>query len=184
MQIDLIRHPRPALAEGICYGRTDLPLREDAALSAQCLQAVLPDDLAHIPVFSSPLQRCRLLAEQLHATPQFDARLQELDFGDWEMCPWTSLERAALDAWAADPLGFAAPRGESVAALRQRVAEFLGDLQRRHITRALLVTHAGVMKLCVAELLAWPSSEWLSLSFEFASLTRIADGKLVWHNRR
>lgn len=180
MQLYLIRHPRPAVAPGLCYGRSDLALAEDAHLTAATLRALLPE---HLPLFSSPLTRCRLLAAALHPAPQFDARLRELDFGDWEMRPWNAIDRAALDAWAAQPLAFAPPGGESVAALRQRVAEFLAELERAEAQSAVLVTHAGVMKACAAELLGLDSAEWFAMQFEFGAVSLIEAGRLVWHNR-
>ncbi len=183
MQIYLVRHPRPAVAPGVCYGRSDLSLAEDAAAAARRLLAFLPDDLAATPLYASPLSRCRLLAEQLHAAPRIDARLQELDFGAWELRAWQQIERSALDAWAADPLGFVAPQGEAVAALWARVGGFLADLQQQNPPRAVLVTHAGVMKVCAAELLGLATDDWLALTFDFASVTLIEDGRLVWHNR-
>jgi alpha-ribazole phosphatase len=128
MRLFLIRHPPPAVAPGICYGATDLPLAEDPARYAAALRPLLPPAA---PLFSSPLQRCRRLAEALHPAPIVDERLRELDFGDWEMQPWESLERSLLDAWAQDPLHFRPPGGEAVAALRARVADFLAELARR-----------------------------------------------------
>lgn len=91
MRIYLIRHPRPEVAPGICYGRSDLTVsvREQAAV----LAALLPQLQALPPatmIFSSPSMRCATLARQLSAArgtaaPQFDARLAEMDFGAWEM---------------------------------------------------------------------------------------------------
>ncbi len=182
MQLYLIRHPRPEVAPGLCYGRSDLALAEGLSVvaAAAALRSLLPENL---PLFSSPLTRCRLLAEALHPAPQFDARLLELDFGDWEMRPWNAIGRAALDAWAAQPLAFAPPGGESVAALRRRVAEFLAELARADRQPAVLVTHAGVMKACAAELLNMDSSAWFSMQFEFGAVSLIEAGRLVWHNR-
>ena len=166
MHLYLIRHPRPAVAEGLCYGRTDLPLAEHPAACASLLRQQLPPGL---PVFSSPLQRCRLLAEQLHPAPCYDARLRELDFGDWERQPWEAIDRMALDAWAADPLHFIPPGGEAVAQMRLRVRDFLDGLRGD----VILVTHAGVMKLICAALLVLDEEEWLGLRFAYGSLTTL-----------
>lgn len=203
MQLFLIRHPRPVMATGLCYGRSDLTLDEDAAGAAAALRSLLPES---VPVFSSPLTRCRLLAEELHPAPHFDERLMELDFGDWELRTWEDIGRPAIDAWAANPLMFAAPRGESMAALRTRVSAFLADLTGSGMEKAVLVVHAGVMKVCAAELLGLSTAEWFPMKFEFATATLIerqdepsaipeADEfaaqqlhgggwRLVWHNRR
>lgn len=167
MQLHLIRHPAPRVAGGICYGRTDLPPAGDVALAAARILPQLPPD---VPVYSSPLQRCRQLADLLHPAPRSDARLQEMDFGAWEMRPWDLVGRAALDEWAADPLGYAPPQGESVAGLRRRVLDFVAEMRTQGLPRAVLVTHAGVMKIIVGEARGLPLHEWLALRFEHQSV--------------
>jgi len=167
MRLWLIRHPPPAVAAGTCYGATDLPLADNPAALAVRLQQVLP---AGVPLYSSPLQRCRLLAEQLHPQPRFDDRLREIDFGDWEMQPWDALDRKLIDAWAADPFHFVPPGGEGVAALRARVRAFLDELREE----VVLVVHAGVIKVCVAELAG--ATDWFGLRFDYGSVTLIENG--------
>ncbi len=177
MRLFLVRHPQPDVADGTCYGRTDLALAADPAECATALRPLLPNGA---PLYSSPLTRCRQLAEQLHAAPVFDERLLELDFGAWEMQAWASIDRAALDDWAADPLHFAPPGGEAVAALRSRVVEFLALLP----DEAVLVAHAGVMKICAAELAGVAPDAWFGMRFDYGTATLIEDGRLVWQNRR
>ena len=63
MQVFLIRHPRPLIAEGICYGCLDIDC-EDPLPIAERLRAQLP---AGTPIISSPLQRARKLAEAIDA---------------------------------------------------------------------------------------------------------------------
>lgn len=174
MRLFLIRHPPPAVAPGTCYGATDLPLTDDPAGPAARLRSLLP---AGVPFYSSPLQRCRLLAEALHPAPIFDDRLREIDFGDWEMQPWDALDRAAIDAWAADPFGFVPPGGEAVATVRARVRQFLDELTRDSV----LVAHAGVIKVCAAELAG--EVDWFGLRFDYATASLIEDGRFVWKNR-
>lgn len=177
MRLFLIRHPMPEVAAGTCYGRTDLALAADPLACAQELRPLLP---AAAPLYSSPLERCRRLAELLHPAPRLDARLRELDFGEWEMQAWDAIDRSALDAWAADPLHFAPPGGEAVADLRARVRDFLDEL----VEDAILVAHAGVMKLCAAELAGVAPDTWFSMEFQYGTATLIEDGCLVWQNRR
>lgn len=176
MRLYLVRHPQPEVAADTCYGRTDLPLAVDPAACAADLRGLLPPDT---PVYSSPLTRCRQLADLLHPAPIFDDRLLELDFGAWEMQAWDAIDRAALDAWAADPLNFAPPGGEAVANLRLRVLDLLAHLP----DAAVLVAHAGVMKICAAELAGVPAQEWFGMRFDYGTATLIEDGRLVWQNR-
>lgn len=161
MQLYLIRHPQPEVAAGLCYGRTDLALR--APWSAEGVAGRLP---AGLPVFSSPLRRCAEFATALSPHAAMDPRLTELDFGAWEMQAWDDIPRAQIDAWTADPLGFKGHGGESVAQMQARVRHALAELEGP----CAWVTHAGVMKLVLAELLALAQDEWLSLRFAHAEL--------------
>jgi alpha-ribazole phosphatase len=150
MALILMRHLKPAVAEGICYGTTDLDLApgHEAALAAVLARLPALKGLA-----TSPLRRCRLLAEVigarqgLTATP--DTRLAEMDFGAWEGRPWSDIPRAELDEWAADFLHARPHGGESVAQLQARTQAALADY-RALPGDHLLVTHAGVIKAALA----------------------------------
>jgi alpha-ribazole phosphatase len=146
----LLRHAPVALPEGICYGRSDVALRQPVAGHARILQTHLPPELA---VFSSPLQRCRLLAEALHPAPQIDARLAEMDFGDWELRSWNEVPREGLDAWARDPLGYGMPGGESGEQVRARVLAALQDILAESAGDVLIISHGGPLRFVRAALL-------------------------------
>src|SRR5206468_599538 len=112
---------------------------------AELQTAGLTDDL---PVYASPLRRCAALAEALRPRRlQLDARLAEMDFGRWELQPWTAIARAEVDAWAADLLHYRPGGAENVLDVATRVAAFLADLRRRGEPQALLVCHAGAIRL-------------------------------------
>lgn len=164
MRLYLVRHPRPAVAEGVCYGQTDLALAEPVGPIAESLRIQLPKGL---PVYSSPLRRCLELAAVLHPAPIVDDRLMEMDFGEWEMQRWDEIDRRAMDAWAADPLGFSPPCGESPASLMRRVGEFCQLLNEESV----LITHAGVIKAMTGLVRRMMSGEWIRLNFGFGSIT-------------
>ncbi len=167
MQLYLIRHPAPQVAEGVCYGRTNLPLMHEVAAAAARIRPQFPPQL---PLYTSPLQRCRQLAEALHPAPLSDPRVQEMNFGIWEMQPWDTVSREALDGWASDPLGFVPPQGESVGQLQDRVLDFVSDLGSLGLEAAVLVTHAGVMKTIVGHVQKLPARQWMALKFEYESV--------------
>lgn len=175
MRTFLIRHPKPAIAEGVCYGRSDIGLAESAIERANALRPLLPTDA---PLYTSPLRRCLELAQALHTVPLVDSRLMEMRFGAWEMRRWDDIPRHEIDAWAADPLDFAPPGGESPNELRARVATLLRELS----DTAVLVAHGGVLRACMSELAGVP--EWHTLRFDYGAVTLIEDGRLVWQNRR
>ncbi|MGB6101493.1 MAG: histidine phosphatase family protein, partial [Comamonas sp.] len=119
MRLWLVRHARVALPEGVCYGASDVAADVQATEAAACQWAECVP--LRLVVRHSPLRRCAQLALSLQAlrpdlTLESDARLRELDFGDWEGRPWSAVDREAMDAWLAD---FAHARpgrcGESVA---------------------------------------------------------------------
>ncbi len=178
MRLFLIRHPRPAVDANVCYGQSDVGIAENAAMVAARVKPLLPD----VPFYSSPLTRCRLLAEALHPAPRFDDRLRELDFGAWEMQTWDEIGKDKIDAWAADPLHYADHGGESIARLRLRAAACAREIAAHH-DEAVLVIHAGVMKALAVDLLGLPDPAWFSTSFAFGTVSLIEDGKLVWQNK-
>jgi len=149
MRLYLVRHCAPSAAPGICYGRTDLPV--DPAEHERMLpglRASLPPDSG---LFSSPLQRCTQLARQLPCTSlSIDARLAELDFGSWEMRSWDDIARSEIDAWAADVVHYRPGGGESVFDMALRVHDFHQDLVRSASESAIVVCHAGTMRLLAA----------------------------------
>jgi len=167
--IHLIRHPRPLIEAGICYGQLDIDC-EDPQPVARQLASRLPEN---IPLLSSPLRRAKRLAEALHADVRFDERLAEINFGDWEGCRWESIDRAALDCWAADVLNFVPPGGESVAMLQARAVEFAAELESAQWSQVALVTHAGIMRALLGHLRQLPADEWTRLKFDFGSVTTV-----------
>jgi alpha-ribazole phosphatase len=140
--IALIRHPPLAIASGICYGRSDIAIADPASLEPIAAQV----RHIHGTIWTSPLRRCRVLADAIGRN-RADARLIEMDFGAWDGVPWDDIPRDALDEWAADPLAFAPPGGETGAALVDRVTAFRDALPPGdHI----VVAHGGPLKVLAA----------------------------------
>ena len=174
--IALVRHPAVADGAGRCYGRLDLPLADPASI-APIVTALAP--LRGAMIHTSPLARCRRLAQALAANwsqppPVADDRLLEMDFGAWEGLAWDDIPRADLDRWAADLAVFAAPGGESGAALVARVTAFwhsLVALPGAHV----VVTHGGPLKV----LMALAEGQPVDLS-----RPTLPTGAIYWHEPR
>lgn len=160
-QLWLLRHARPLIDGGVCYGRLDVAA--DAALTAQAAKNFSTQLLTGAVLRHSPLQRCEQLARALIALkPDLalnacaDARLQEMDFGAWEGQPWEQIPRAGIDAWAADLASHAPGDGEPLTAMLQRVQSALQDSwmadSQQGQCDVVWVTHAGVIR-CVQWLL-------------------------------
>ncbi|MGC4406208.1 histidine phosphatase family protein [Methyloversatilis sp. MC4-4] len=157
----LVRHPPVAVERGICYGRSDVALAAPVAAAAATLRGELP---VGATILSSPLRRCAELARALSDTVTFDHRLQEMDFGEWEMRRYDTLPRADIDLWSADVWGFRIPGGESAADMAARAwaaweewgAPASGDL--------VVVAHGGPLRVMAGRLLGLPQSDWLDIA--------------------
>ncbi|MEM1129594.1 MAG: alpha-ribazole phosphatase family protein [Pseudomonadota bacterium] len=146
----MLRHTRPDVAPGICYGSSDVRLAGTFDDELSELLWRLPD-IDHL--VSSPLSRCRRLAEEIGTrhgiAAVIDPDLSEMDFGRWEMQPWDDIPRHEIDQWATDFFGARPHGGENVSRFLHRVETCLA----RHSDRSgnvLAVTHAGVIRAALA----------------------------------
>ena len=167
--IYLIRHPAVAVPPGICYGQSDVALAALVDELAASLRAQLPADFR---LLSSPLTRCRQLAEAL-GTPRFDARLMEIDFGEWEMRAWDDIPRDLIDAWAADPMHFCGHGGESVAQMAARAIAALKEALADPPRPVVIVGHAGPLRALAGHLQGMRPQTWMQLGFATGSLTKL-----------
>lgn len=155
MRLLLIRHAKPIVETGICYGRLDLqadPAHRQALAERLDVQGAAPP----IAVYSSPLVRCLVSAHDMASrgwpAPRIDPRLIELDFGGWEGVPWKAIGKQAVADWAADVAGFRPPGGETVGELADRALHFVATLRAARAEGTLpegdiaAFTHAGVMQ--------------------------------------
>jgi len=176
----LIRHARTLAPEGVCYGASDVAADPaDTALAAQQAAAQLPQGIA---LYTSPLQRCTALAQQLRTLrpdldrAQVQADLAEMNFGTWEGQRWDAIARADFDAWMSDFAHHRAGGGESTQALMQRVTRFLHHLQGARIRQAACVCHAGTIRALHHMALHGQqplisASQWPAIDIPFGSCT-------------
>lgn len=165
----LVRHPRPDIATGVCYGKLDLPLADPALHTVEALRCSLPQGAV---VWSSPLRRCLELARAIHREPSVHPDLREIDFGDWEGRGWDSIDRGLLDAWADDIEGFVPPGGESVASLRQRVTTAVQQILANTAGEVIMVTHGGVMRVLLADALGLRGAACLRIQIGYGQVVR------------
>ena len=146
MTLWLMRHAPVLLPAGICYGASDVPADDGASREAARRAAQqLPQGLT---VRVSGLQRAQQLASHLATfrpdlpTAIVDPRLNEMNFGCWEMQAWNSVPQSAFDAWLADFDYHRFGGIESTQCVLKRVAEVLKHQQ----SDALWIAHAGVIR--------------------------------------
>lgn len=195
MRLLLIRHPRPDVAEGTCYGRLDVPPQQ-AHLdeTVQRLRARWRAEGRRPPaaVFSSPLQRCARLAQALAGDVwpgvRHDERIAEVSFGRWEGRPWAELPREELNAWRADIAGCRPPGGESLQDLAVRLLDFSAECLPRHgadpDAEYVLVTHVGVIQVLGRVLRNAPLSGFGATAVDYSSISTLVlrDGSFAFES--
>lgn len=170
----LIRHTRPEIAPGLCYGQLDIDLADSFAEEANAVLNWLPQlDL----IISSPLLRTHKLAEFLAQTVncklQTDLRLMEKNFGAWEGRAWDDIERYEIDAWACDVMNYTPPGGESAQQVMQRVQSFLHDLARLPHQNIALVAHGGSIRAILAQIACMPLSNTLNWKIDYGAVIAV-----------
>ena len=163
--IYFIRHGQtPWNAQGRLQGGRDIDLNAtgeaQAAAVAERLRALAGARLTEADFVASPLVRTRRTMAILRMALglpsdgyRIDPRLREIGFGHWEGSTWAEIRRrdpagaSARDRsrWQHRPPG---PGGESYAALVERVAPILADLDRP----AVMVSHGGVARAMLVAL--------------------------------
>lgn len=138
------RHPKPRNVVGRCIGRTDVLVdpRKAKNLAHRIRTWARRQGTARV-VITSPLRRGVDVGRCLAGwgwEHRVDARLNEVDFGEWDGKHWDQIGALAVDAWCLDFAQYAPGGGESVSALLQRCRQFIDELSP---AGALVVGHAG-----------------------------------------
>lgn len=145
MHLTLIRHTSVAVPKGICYGATDVDVASTFELEATEVKQKL-EGTVFDAVYTSPLSRCRKLADFCGykcAIP--DARLKEMNFGEWEMQPYDKIDDPRLQEWYDDYVNVRATGGESFKDQQERVKSFIIDLKKEGFKEVAIFAHAGIL---------------------------------------
>lgn len=151
MNLYLIRHTRPAIAPGVCYGRLDVGLAPESEADFERTLAAIPPISS---VWSSTLERCLALARLLAARRRVplirDERLVELSFGTWEGKRWDEIDRSQSERWTQNFWDMPPPGGETAAALYARVAEVISEIERSGQESIAVVSHGGPIRAALS----------------------------------
>ena len=118
-------------------------------------------------ILCSPAKRCASFAERLGAclglpVDQLDA-LRERDFGAWEGLRADQIPLQDLTRFWADPSTYDPPDSEPFEAFRQRVLDGWHRLPDQSGSRLLLITHGGVIRVILGNLLGIPAERLILL---------------------
>jgi broad specificity phosphatase PhoE len=131
-------------------------------------------------LYTSPVQRCRETAAPLAAACGVQLTLlpeaEEVDFGTWTGSRFAALEDdPRWHAWNHSRDTAAAPGGESMVAVRARVAALLDGMRQRHPEgRVALVSHAEIIRTAILQILGLPLQAFERLEVSPASISALA----------
>ena len=178
--IIIVRHGRTEFnAAGRLQGRTDNPLDEVGLAQAEAVATYLAPELLSDTLFvCSPLLRARqtatAIAEGVGASLEIDERWIELDYGAYEGLRQSEVPSNVWREWRSDS-NFAAPQGESLNQVQQRVTDACAELAQRLEGRtAVVVSHVSPIKSAVAWALGVDVSVGWKTQLVTASITRLA----------
>jgi broad specificity phosphatase PhoE len=172
--IAFVRHGQTAVnREGRLQGRLDAPLTDVGAEQAAALGRAFADAPV-ARVVASPLRRALDTAAAIAAphglSVDADARLIELDYGEWDGVALTDVKPAEWAAWRVDPK-FAPPGGERLVDVTERIAEFLGSITTDDLVVA--VSHVSPIKAAVCCALGVDESATWRMQLGLGTVTRI-----------
>jgi alpha-ribazole phosphatase len=176
-RIVLIRHAEPEeSARGLCYGTLDVGLSDEGLANAGRLASSLAG-MSCDAVYASPRRRTIQTAAPLaraHAlTTIVEDDLREIDFGDFEGRRYDEIATTHPDVyrqWMEAPTTVTFPGGESYEDLRARALRSLAQIGHAHDC-AVVVTHGGVVRACLAEWLSMPSESIFRLDQSYCGIT-------------
>jgi broad specificity phosphatase PhoE len=136
-------------------------------------------------VYTSPLSRAittgAIIGKNHGLTPHPVQGLIEINYGDWEGLyrkevneRWPELQKRMHD----DPSGLAIPGGETFKQLEIRVVGAFNDVVRaeegKHV---LMVSHQGILKVLVSQLLDISYRDWNKFEIQNTSFTKLTVDK-------
>lgn len=179
-KILLLRHGQieTATHEKRFIGQIDLPLssggRQQAAYWQSCLAT-----LSLGAVVASPLSRCLETARivtgggcEIATIPG----LREIGLGQWEGMPISDVKRRWPDAYrqrGLDMAGFRPPDGENFLDLKKRVLPAFETAVEKFASPALVVTHAGVIRMLLCHILGMPVENLFRINLGYGGLTLV-----------
>lgn len=175
--IDLLRHGEPVGGQKY-RGQTDDPLSDKGWAQ---MRTAVGDHCPWDVIVCSPLLRCQAFAQELsvrHGVPlEVDPRWQELGFGEWEGRTAAELmanDPQRLKCFWNDPVANTPPGGEALTAFHARIQAAWSDLLAHHAGRhALVVAHAGTIRMIVRLVLDMPLDRLFRIHVPNAGLTRV-----------
>lgn len=181
MDLILVRHGDVDAAPGLCLGHTDAPLSASGFGATQQLAATWTERAPRF-LFTSDLKRAQqaasVFAARFAIEPLTDARLREVDLGQWDGKRWDDIIRTdgeRYEQWSNNWVVQEAPGGESFADVIRRTGAWLSSLlsSTRDDDIVLVVAHVGSIRALLCHALGLPPARAFALLIDPAHCARM-----------
>ncbi|MCA0401769.1 MAG: histidine phosphatase family protein [Proteobacteria bacterium] len=176
--------------DGRLQGHIDIPLntagKRQAKAAGLHLDRLLGATSQALPFYVSPLGRTRetaeIVRETLHAplgAVEEDARLKEINFGQWEGKTWPEIrsrDPAGVRGRDKDRWNFVPTDGESYAMVETRLSAWLATVQQD----AIVVSHTGVCRVLMAIFGVKPPAELVTEEIWQGKVLVLEKGRAEW----
>ncbi|OAQ38167.1 hypothetical protein A5893_15320 [Pedobacter psychrophilus] len=172
MNIYLIRHTKTYNPNELCFGQSEMPLEENFTIDFDWIKEHL--NLENATYFSSPLRRCtKLLSYLSDENFIIDERLNEINFGDWEMKSWQEISPKDLDNWKEDFVNYRMKNGENFNDVFERSILFFDHILKMELEDVVVVCHSGIIRSIVSYILDFPLEKVFNLNVDYSSISKI-----------
>lgn len=196
MDLYLVRHGETESNKERRYqGWMESPLSEKGLLQAEKTGLFLSArELSGL--YCSDLKRALHTAKVIGAgrglNPEISPLLREIHFGQWEGMTFEEIENSwgdAISQWLDDPFNKAAPGGETLKKVCERMKLFLEGLSEKHGDgeQVVAVSHGGSIRALLYHVLNLDTAGFWEIKIDNASISLIRrEGdrfKVVYYNR-
>ena len=172
--IYLVRHGHTEDSQLVCYRENQVPLSGEGMKQADRLEEYFRDKNISA-VYSSPYKRALQTAELMMPGRDIgqENNFREIDMGIWQGRTFKEIK----SLWPEDyeergrkPLDFRAPEGESFRNCLKRAKEALLEICSRTEGDLVVVSHSGVIKALLWDLLEKQEEEFFAIKQDFAAV--------------
>ena len=166
--------------KSIFQGQTDIDLnkngRDEAKKAADLFQEIALDQ-----IYSSDLKRAKntaqIIARKKNLKVRENKQLQEIGFGDWEGLSFVEIKNqypAQAASWQQDPIHNSPPAGEKLLDFKARIKNSFAEIiNKEQGNKILVVTHGGVIKVYLTEILSLKVEKFWQFQIDNCSLTEL-----------
>ena len=174
MEIYLVRHTKVAIGKEYCYGISDVQLAESQEKDILEVKEKLRD-IEFQKSYTSPLNRCKLLSNELAGKAVEEKALLEMSLGDWELKKWEELDQEKIHAWMKDFVNISPPNSENYLEFSMKPVFFFDELARslNKDEKALITSHSGPIRAIICHVLNLSLAHAFNFEIDYGSVSKI-----------